>query len=166
MTQNELSEAGQNLLNDIQKIIGSKNIPEPTDINILSDKETLLCAEAWQKGYDKANQEWRGKIQKRIDEIEGTSLMSQKDFWHKRTAVDNLEELLSDQPVTDKSLDADGWISVEEKLPDEEIEFLGWDGYYESVMYLSEGCFYYRNDYEAKPTHWRLLPGPPKQQKP
>ena len=120
----------------------------------------------WFKGYDKANQEWREKIQKRIDEIEGTSLMSQKDFWHKRTAVDNLEELLSDQPVTDKSLDADGWISVEEKLPDEEIEFLGWDGYYESVMYLSEGCFYYRNDYEAKPTHWRILPEPPKQQKP
>ena len=156
MTQNELSEAGHNLLNDVQKIVGSKNIPQPT-----SDDLDKIATREWKLGYQYANWEWREKIQKAIDNY------SFKPDSKDRLVIAVLTDILSntsDQP--DKSLDADGWISVEEKLPDEEIEFLGWDGYYESVMYLSEGCFYYRNDYEAKPTHWRILPEPPKQQKP
>lgn len=60
--QNELSEAGQNFMNEVQKVIGSKNIPQPT-----SDDLDKIATREWKLGYQYANWEWRDKIQKRIN---------------------------------------------------------------------------------------------------
>ncbi len=62
----------------------------------------------------------------------------------------------------------DGWISVDDKLPEEFFNVLGWDGK-EIEMVYHNGCVIDGEgpDWRAcrevyfEPTHWRPLPAPP-----
>ncbi len=50
------------------------------------------------------------------------------------------------------------WISVKERLPEEEGEYLVWrEGYGRDIHYYSEG----RSDFMDTVTHWQPLPPPP-----
>ncbi len=70
----------------------------------------------------------------------------------------------NDPEIARSSRDNDGWIPVEERLPDESLNsVIGWDEYRERCCFVQYygGRWMLRADREPiKITHWRPLPEP------
>lgn len=142
---------------------------EPTDTRqpeLISDDLDKICTREWKLGYQYANWEWREKIQKAIDNY------SFKPDSKDRLVIAVLTDILSntsDQP--DKSLDADGWVSVEDRLPEEGEWVLGYcssamEDWQYFTAFLSGGMWYDDSEDDRIVDFWQPLPTPPKQQKP
>lgn len=133
---------------------------------LISDDLDKICTREWKLGYQYANWEWREKIQKQVNEIMSMDAGKHYDY---QSALTILYQLLSDQP--DKSPDADGWVSVEERLPEEGEWVLGYclsamEDWQYFTVFLSGGMWYDDSEDDRIVDFWQPLPTPPKQQKP
>ena len=53
------------------------------------------------------------------------------------------------------------WISVEDRLPDDDVDVLVWDGTGHGVGYRVDTTWFELLPWTKSATHWMLLPKPP-----
>ncbi len=78
--------------------------------------------------------------------------------------IDRIESIIQDRGNSIQ----DGWIDVEDRLPDPTTEVLGFTlgGYgVECLLFEDDNRFYAPSERIRKPTHWQPLPSAPKQPK-
>lgn len=69
------------------------------------------------------------------------------------------------ETIIHSRVDLDGWVKVEDRLPEKRTDVIGYANEEIDILYYdSEGLFYLLSYDERKhPSHWQPLPNPPKQ---